>query len=162
MHMHRLGDYYTDVLQQELNENKETEKIHYQTEFQDETKRDVNPFKLRNFLSDKCNQKVEKLTTDSKNGFSFKVKPIHQLNLLSDIKKFEDFPCEITFHKFLNQTEWIIYLQNCEFNEEFKGSLKETYTFIKDAAEASFINSKNSKALPVLITFNLKEQPYTI
>ena len=110
MHKRRLGDYYTDVLQQELNEIKEPEEIYYHIEFQDETKRDVNPFKLRNFLSDKCNQKVEELTTDSKNGFSFKVKPILQLNLLSDIKKFEDFPCEISFHKFLNQNKGIIYL----------------------------------------------------
>ena len=59
MHKRRLGDYYTDVLQQELNEIKEPEEIYYHIEFQDETKGDVNPFKLRNFLSDKCNQKVE-------------------------------------------------------------------------------------------------------
>ena len=81
---------------------------------------------------------------------------------MSDIKNFEDFHCEITFHKFLKQTKGIIYLQNCEINEEFKRSLKEAYTFIQDVVEASFINSKNSKATPVLITFNLQEQPYTI
>ena len=102
MHKHRLGDYYTDVLQQELNEIKEPEEIYHHIELQDETKRDENPFKLQNFLSDKCNQKVEELTTDNKIGFSFKVKPNLQLNLLSDIKKFEDFPCKVTFHKFLN------------------------------------------------------------
>ena len=78
--------------------------------------REVNPFELRNFLSDKCNQKIEELTTDIKNGFSFKVNPILQLNLLSYIKRFEDFSCEDTFNKFLNQTKGIIYLQNCEFN----------------------------------------------
>ena len=100
----------------------------------------VNPFKLRNFVSDKCNQKVEELT-GNKNEFSFKVKPILQLNLLSDIKRFEDF-CEITFHKFLNQTKGIIYLQICEFNEEFKRTLKEAYPFTENAIEASFIQSK--------------------
>ena len=93
-------------------------------EFQDETKRVVNPFKLWNFLSDKCNQKVEELRTDSKNGFSFKVKPILELNLLSDIKIFENFSCEILFHKILNRTKRIIYLQNCEFNEELKRTLE--------------------------------------
>ena len=82
--------------------------------------RDVNPFKLRNVLSDKCNQKVEELTTYSKNGFSFKVKPILQLKLLSDIEKFEDFPCESTCHKYFNQAKGMVYLQNCEFNEELK------------------------------------------
>ena len=126
MHKHRLGDYYTDVLQQELNEIKEPEEMFYHIEFQDDTKRDFNPFKLRNFLSDKCNQKVEELTTDSKNEFSFKVEPILQRNVLSDFKKFEDISCEITFHIFLNQTKERIYLQNCEFNEELKKPLKKT------------------------------------
>ena len=78
MHRRRLGDYYTDVLQHELNEIKETEEIYYHVELQDVTNRDVNPLKLRNFLSDKYNQRVEELTTDSKNGFSFKFKPILQ------------------------------------------------------------------------------------
>ena len=45
MHKRRLEDYYTDVLQQELNEIKEPAEIYYHNEFQDETKRDVNPFK---------------------------------------------------------------------------------------------------------------------
>ena len=73
MHKHRLGDYYTDVLQQELNEIREPEEIYYHIEFQDETKTDIHPCKLRNFLSDMCNHKMEELTTDSKNGFSFKI-----------------------------------------------------------------------------------------
>ena len=94
--MHCLRDYYTEVLQV-LKEIKEPEETYYHNEFQDEPKREVNPFKLRNFLSDKCNQKVEELTTDSKNGFSFKVKPILQLNLLTNIERLEDFSSEITF-----------------------------------------------------------------
>ena len=85
--MHRLGDYYTEWLP-ELNKIKEPEGIYYHIEFHDETKREVNPFKLRNFLSDKCDQKVEKLTTDNKNGLSFKVKKIEELNQLSETKKF--------------------------------------------------------------------------
>ena len=66
--MHCLRDYYTEVLQQELNEIKEPEEIYYHIEFQGETKREVNPCKLQNLFSDKCNQKVEELTTNSKNG----------------------------------------------------------------------------------------------
>ena len=55
--MHRLGDYYTEVLQEELNAIKEPEEIYYHIDFHDETKRVVNPFELRNFLSDKCPSK---------------------------------------------------------------------------------------------------------
>ena len=87
--MYCLRKYYSEVLQQELNEIKEPEEIYHHIEFKDKTMKQVTPFKLRNFLSDKFNQTVEQLTTDSKNGFSFKVKPILQINLLSDIKRFE-------------------------------------------------------------------------
>ena len=66
--MHRPIRYYTKVLQQVLNGIEEPDELYYHIEFHDETMRGVNTFKLRNFLSDKCNQKVEKLTTDSKNG----------------------------------------------------------------------------------------------
>ena len=44
--MHRQGDYYTEVLQQELKEIKEPEVICYHFEFHDKTKREINPFKL--------------------------------------------------------------------------------------------------------------------
>ena len=54
-------------------------------------------------MSDKCNQKVEELATDSKNRLSFKVKLILQLNLLYDIKKFEDLPFEVTSQIFLTK-----------------------------------------------------------
>ena len=50
-------------------------------------------------MSDKCNQKVEELTTDSKNGFSFKVKKKEELNKTFDTKKSEVF-YEITFNNF--------------------------------------------------------------
>ena len=59
--MQCLRDDYTEALQQELNEIEEPEQTHCHIEFQDETKREVSPFKLRNFLSDKCNQKFEEL-----------------------------------------------------------------------------------------------------
>ena len=68
--MHLLGDFYTELLQQELMEIKEPEEIYYHNEFHDETKREDNPFKLRKFLSDKCNQNVEELTTGSKKSRS--------------------------------------------------------------------------------------------
>ena len=85
--MHHLRDICTKVLQQELNEIKQPEKIYNHIEFHDETKRMVNRFNLQKFLSEKCNQKVEELATNSTNGSSFKNKPDLQLNLLTDFKK---------------------------------------------------------------------------
>ena len=63
--------------------------------------REVKPFKIWNFLSDKCDKRVEELTTDSKNGFSFKVKKNEEVNQLAELKNFENFSCEVTFHKLL-------------------------------------------------------------
>ena len=92
-------------MQQELNEIKEPEEIYYHYEFQDEIKGEVNPFNLRNFLSDKCNQKVEEITTESNIGFLLQNQTLLQLNQLSDIKKFEEFSCEIIFYKFSKTNE---------------------------------------------------------
>ena len=69
-----------------LKEIKERKEIYYHIEFHDETMREVYPSKPQTSLSDKCNQMVQELTTDSKVGFSFKVKPALQLILLTHIK----------------------------------------------------------------------------
>ena len=45
--MIRLGYYHTNLLQQEMNEIREREEIYYHIAFHNETKREVNPFKLR-------------------------------------------------------------------------------------------------------------------
>ena len=98
--------------------SKKLEEIYYHIEFNDETKREIDPFELRNFLSDKCKQKFKDITTDRKNWFSFTDKTNEELNNLSEIKKV-DFFSEITFHKFLDKKK-IIYTQNYKRNEEFE------------------------------------------
>ena len=136
--MHRLGDYYKEVLQEEMNKVKESEEIYHHFEFHDEAKRKVHSFKLRSFLSGKCNQRVEELATNSKIRFSFKVQPILELKLFSYIKKL----LWIFFHKFLNKTKEIIYIHNYNFTEESeKKSLKEEYPFIENAFIASLVSS---------------------
>ena len=47
--MYCLIDYYTEVLQQELNGIKEYDEMFYHIEFPDETMKEINPVKLRNF-----------------------------------------------------------------------------------------------------------------
>ena len=46
--MHRLGDYYTELLQQELNDFKEREEIYYRIELKDGTKTERKRFKTWN------------------------------------------------------------------------------------------------------------------
>ena len=53
--MHHLGNFYTEVLRRELYEMKEPEEIYYHVDFHDETKIEVNLFKLRKLFSSKCN-----------------------------------------------------------------------------------------------------------
>ena len=83
--MYRLGDSYAKQLQQELNEVKEPEETYYYMNFTTKLG-EGNPLKLRNFMSDKCNQKVEEITNNKK-LFSFNVETNEELNQLSEIKK---------------------------------------------------------------------------
>ena len=54
-------------------------------------------------------------------------------------------------------------MQNCKANEEFEEKkLKEEFSFIENAVEASFFRSRNSNTTAVLFTFNLQENPYNI
>ena len=108
--MQRRGYFYTDLLQHELNDIKEPEEIYYPIEFEEGFKRNVNPSKLTNSFSNTCSQKDNELTTDNKNGFSFKVKRNQKLNQSSDIGDFEAFSCEIIFHNLLSITKGGIYL----------------------------------------------------
>ena len=99
-------------------------------EFHDETKGEVNPIKLHNFLSDKCNQKVNELTTDSNSGFSFEIKKNEELNLLSERKSLKTSHGKLlTANSMKNLT---------------KKNLEEEYPFIENAIEASRIKIRNS------------------
>ena len=46
-------------MHQELKEIKEHEEVYFHIEFRDKNKKDVNSFKLRNFLSDNSNQELK-------------------------------------------------------------------------------------------------------
>ena len=113
-------------------------------------------------MNDKYNQKDE-LTAESKNGFSCKVKPILQLNLLPDIKKIEDF-CEHTFHKFVNKTKGISYIQNWDFIKDFlaQNYPRRSVSFHLKQNEASLFKFRSFNTTAVLLTFNQQEQPYNI
>lgn len=71
--MHSLGDFYTEVVQQELNEIKKPEEINY-IELHSETMREASSFKLQKFLSGNCNQNVKELTTDRKKRILLQIK----------------------------------------------------------------------------------------
>ena len=71
-------------------------------------------------MSELCNQKVKELTTDRKNGFSFKVKKNEELNQLSVMQEFEDFSCEFFFQKISNKNEGIIYIHKLRIQWRIK------------------------------------------
>ena len=138
-----LGSFFPDALQDELNQVKEPDDKYYHIEFQKDSRREINPFKLRDFLSAKCGQQIDKLTVDSKDGFSFQVKSIRPQNALFEIDQFNDITCKISLHNYLNECKGLMYIQNFEFNDDFKEALKKEYPYIKDANAADFIKTKN-------------------
>ena len=80
MHNSSSRYFYTELLQQDMNQIKEPEERCYHIKIDDEIKRHVNPFKLRSCLSDKSNQKVQEVATDTQNRLFFKVKKNEELN----------------------------------------------------------------------------------
>ena len=81
---------------------------YYYIEFKKEDRRKVNPLKLKNILNEKNKNQLEELKTDSRNGFSLKVKKAVLKNLLLNDNNFEQSHCKISFQKFLIQTKVVI------------------------------------------------------
>ena len=71
------------------------------------------------------------------------------------MNRYEDLPCEISFHSFLDQTKGIFYIQTYEFNDESGESLKIEYRYIENA-----IRTRNTITTAMLLTSNLLETPY--
>ena len=80
----------------------EPTKKFYHIEFPSEVKRDINAYELRTFLNKKSTEKLEKLTTNSKDGFSFLVNITDCIEKLTETKKFGEYDCKIAPHKYLN------------------------------------------------------------
>ena len=140
----------------------EPTKKYYHIEFQNEIKRDINAYELRTFLNKEANERIEKLTTDSKDGFSFLVNITEHTEKLTEITKFEEYDCKITPHKYLNQIKGVLYIYEYEFNDQFGEHLKMEYPFVEEVIEATFMKPKNKQATALLLTFNLDTLPYSL
>ena len=93
--------------------------------------RDVNPYELKTFIEKEYKEKVEKLTTDSQNGFSFQIKHTESTKELVKITEIDDVKCKISPHKYLNKVQGVIYIYEYEFNEQFRKDLMNEYPFIR-------------------------------
>jgi len=99
----------TDVFSLEPEYPSVSKKKFYRIEFDSETKRDVNPYKLKTCIEGHINEKVEKLTTDSQNGFSFQVENTESTKKLVHITEIDDVNCKISPHKYLNRIQGVVY-----------------------------------------------------
>jgi len=152
----------TDVFSLEPEYPTEPETKFYHIEYDRETKRDVNPYKLKTIIENECKEKVEKLTTDSQNGFSFQIKITESTKELVLVSEIDDVKCKITPHKYLNAVHGIIYIYDYEFNEQFRRDLINEYPFIRDVKDAKFIKPRNQQATALMINFNLDTLPYSL
>ena len=152
----------TDVFSLEPEYPTEPEKKFYHIEFDRETKRDVNPYKLKTIIENECKEKVEKLTTDSQNGFSFQIKITESTEKLTQITEIDDVNCKISRHKYLNKIQGLVYIYDYEFNDQFRNDLIYEYPFIHHAIHAKFVKPRNQKATALPITFNLDTLPYSL
>jgi len=133
----------TDVFSLEPEYPSEPKKKFYHIVFDRETKGDVNPYQLKTGIEDTFEEKVEKLTTDSQNCFSFQVKITESTEQLVNVTKCGEINCRLSPHKYLNQIKGILYIYEYEFNEQFKKDLMEEYSFIDDVTDAPFMKPRN-------------------
>ena len=152
----------TDVFRLEPEYPTEPEKRFYRIEFDRETKRDVNPYKLKTIIENECKEKVEKLTTDSQNSFSFQIKHTESTKELVKITEIDDVKCKITFHRYLNGVQGVIYIYEYEFNEQFRRDIIKEYPFIRNVFNAKFIKTRNQQATALKIIFDLDTLPYSL
>jgi len=152
----------TDIFSLEPEYPTEPKKKFYHIEFDRETKRNVNPYELKTTIEDHCKEKVEKLTTDSQNGFSFQIKITESTEKLVHITEIDDVNCKISPHKYLNKVHGVIYIYEYEFNEQFRKYLMNEYPFIRNVIDAKFIKPRNQQATALLINFNLDTLPYSL
>ena len=91
--MNRLGNYFSDRANQEIIQLKTPDEEFYQIEIINEAKRELNHFKLRNFLSETRKQQKEELKAVRRIGYFFKVKINGANNQLRNVNKFKYLPC---------------------------------------------------------------------
>ena len=152
----------TDVFSLEPEYPSVSKKKIYHIEFDSETKRDVNPYKLKTWIEGHINEKVEKLATESHNGFSFQVEITESTKESVHITEIDDVKCKISPHKYLSQIQGVVYIYEYEFNEQFRKDLLYEYPFIRDVVDAKFIKTRNQQATALIINFNLDILPYSL
>jgi len=143
---------WTDVFSLESEYSSALKKKFYHVEFDREIKRDINPYNLKTGIENIFKEKVEKLTTDSQNGFSFQIKITENNQRFVETSHYgvqingKTAKCKISPHKYLNYIKGILYIHYYEINEEFKEDLMNEYCFIEDVTEAPFMKPRNQQA----------------
>ena len=70
--------------------------------------------------------------------------------------------CKISFHRFLNQSKRIIYIQQFQFSDQIKENLFEAYSEIQEAEVGTLIKPWCEGTTAILLTFNRMRTPYSI
>ena len=136
--------------------------VFYHIEFEADERIEVNPFRVRDQIEMKIGRKIKNFHPDSRNGFSVEVATKAEGEKLITLKSIDNLRCKVEYHKYMNQSKGLIYIQAFDFTKEFVNDLKSEYPEIEEAIEAKFIRSRYENTTPVLLTFNLLEPPYSL
>ena len=146
-----------------IEEATENKRLFYHIEIgTDNKRRSINPYFLKINLQYRSGMKADNLVTDSKNGFPFEIDTKEAMEVIEEMTEIEEQSHNSTLHKFHNESKGLINIQELDFTDEFKESLKEAYAFIKEAEVASFIKPRYVGPTAILITFNLNKPPYSL
>ena len=135
----------------------------FTVKFEEEHKRTVNPYAIRNEIVRITGMKPKRIHSFDKTSFTIEAQNKTQSPCLTQINIVEEKTCTTTPHMYYNQSKGIIYIQEYDVTDivEFENGLKSEYD-IAEVIKAYFIKAKNEHTTPLLITFNSESLPETL
>ena len=131
-------------------------------EVQQDVKRKINPYKLKNYLREVTGSTL-KITTNNRKTFTVEAKNKSQSRLVLNLTEIDGHNCTVQPHPFFNFARGIIYIQEYDVDEieSFKEELCKN-TNIRSLISAPFIKTRNPDTIALIATFDQDYLPQSI
>ena len=135
----------------------------YNIRFPVEDKRKINPYSLRNEITQLTGCPPKQLSTSGPDSFVVEVLSAEQGNKIIELNHVKNIECKCEKHRYLNQSKGLIYLYEYDIDDltEFTDGLQENYKILS-VENATFIKSRSEHTTVFLITFDEETLPESI
>ena len=140
--------------------NKGKYATHFRCEMDSTKKRRLNPWLLEKCLQEKIGQKPKSIRAESSTNFVIEVQDRQQSEIMESLQSINGIAVKIYKHPNYNTSKGIlnVYDYNMQDFETYKEFLKEEIG-AREIEEATWIKSRNTRATPLIVTFNQIDPP---